>query len=962
MKNSKDTGSKKKNNVSKKTSKNTSVKKDIKKKETKVVKKNDGVSKEKNGKKKTSKKKLVLKIFLIVMLVSIILGIGAIFIFFSMIVSEAPEFDPKNLYTQESSIVYGADGQEIAKLGTEKREKITYDDLPQVLIDAIVATEDSTFFQHNGFNAARFLRASLSQAIGGGGGGASTLTMQVSKNAYTSDVSSGFEGIKRKFTDIYLSIFKIEKTYTKEQIMEFYVNSYYMGGGAYGVEQACQNYFGKSVSDINLAEAAMIAGIYQAPNYYDPTINPEQTEERRQIVLNLMVRHGYITDEEREIASKLTVDKILATTKSDGSDQIDPRYRDFIDTVVEDVKKKTGFNPYTTPMLIYTTMDASKQEYITNLMNGSNFNWENEKVQAGIAVVDTNTGAIVAVGAGRHREGQMAYNYATMIKRQIGSTSKPLYDYGPLIEYNNASTYRLFYDEPYTYTGGTQINNWDRGYKGLITMREALRISRNIPALKAFQENENENIKNFVTSLGLHPEYEDGYLHEAHAIGAYGDGVNSGESPLDIAAAYAAFANGGYYTEPYAFTKIIYRNSDEVYEHKPVTTKVMSDSTAYMVADMLVTASGWATGSSSVNGVTYGSKTGTSNYSDEIMERHHLPSNAVNDLWVAGICRDYATAVWYGYDEIDSEFYNKGNGNTVLYSKLIEGVFTGTSSFTRPSSVVSVTVEKESPGNGLLPSQYTPDNMKITELFKAGTEPTKVSSRFAPLSDVKDLKAKISGNRISLSWTAANDSEALSSDYLHSLYSSTCKNVGACVDTILSSNKSVLGSTTYQVYLKNSDGSLKLLHGTTSTSSDESIPTGVGKTATFVVKNTYTNNSSLSSNGVEVSVDISSAIKVSAELQGDSNVTITEGTAYNDLGVKVIENGSNVTSKASIEIDVNGKKVNKVDIKKAGSYTITYNIKYNSFEKTLTRNVTVKGANTSTTPSTDNQNVQNPGN
>ena len=940
---------KKKNVNSKKNSaKNTNVKKNSPKiskpndKTNKVVKKN-------NAKSKDSKKKKIIKLILIALLIFIIACVAGVIIFFSIIVIDAPEFDPKNLYTQESSIVYGSNGDEIAKLGTEKREKITYDDMPQVLIDAIVATEDSTFFQHNGFNAARFLKASLSQALGGGGGGASTLTMQVSKNAYTSDISSGFEGIKRKFTDIYLSIFKIEKTYTKEEIMEFYVNSYYMGGGAYGVEQACQNYFGKSVSDINLAEAAMLAGIYQAPNYFDPTINPDNTEERRQIVLNLMVRHGYITEEEREIASKLTVEKLLSSKKSDGSDQIDARYKDFIDTVVEDVKQKTGLNPYTTPMLIYTTMDATKQEYITNLMNGTNFNWENDKVQAGIAVIDNNTGAIVAVGAGRHRDGQMAYNYATMIKRQIGSTSKPLYDYGPLIEYNNASTYRLFYDEPYSYTGGTEINNWDRSYKGLITMREALRISRNIPALKAFQENDNENVKNFVTSLGLHPEFEDGYLHEAHAIGAYGDGVTTGESPLNIAAAYSAFANGGYYTEPYAFTKIIYRNSDEVFEYKPVTTKVMSDSTAYMVADMLVTASGWATGTSSVNGVTYGSKTGTSNYSEEVMAAHNLPSNAVNDLWVAGICRDYATAVWYGYDEIDSKYYNQGSGNTALYRQLISGVFTGTPTFTRPSSVVSVTVEKESPGNGLLPSQYTPDSMKVTELFKAGTEPTQVSSRFAPLGDVTGLKASLNGNRISLHWDAVSTPNALSSDYLSGLYSSTCKNVGGCVGAILSSNQSILGSVSYQIYLKNSDGSLKLLHGTTDTKAEESIPTGVGNTATFVVKASYSNYSSLASNGVEVKVDISNVKVIDAVLNGQSSITINEGVSYNDAGVKVTENKTtDVTSKANIEITVNGQKVNKVNITSAGTYTINYKIKYNDFSKTLTRTVTVNKSSNNT--------------
>lgn len=927
------------------------------KKVTKKTKKPTTNDKPKN--KKKNKKKTILKIILIALLLSIIIGIIGIIIFFAIIVKEAPDFNPQNLYTQESSIVYGGNGEEIAKLGTEKREKITYNDLPQVLIDAIVATEDSTFFQHNGFNAARFLKASLSQVLGGGGGGASTLTMQVSKNAYTSNVANGFDGIKRKFTDIYLSIFKIEKTYTKEEIMEFYVNSYYMGGGAYGVEQACQNYFGKSVSDINLAEAAMIAGIYQAPGYYDPTINPENTEARRQTVLKLMVRHGYITEEEREIASKLTVDKLLNTNNTDGSDQIDPRYKDFIDTVVEDVKAKTGFNPYTTPMLIYTTMEADKQEYVTNLMNGTNFNWENDKVQAGIAVIDNNTGAVVAIGAGRNREDQSGWNYATMIRKHIGSTAKPLYDYGPLIEYNNASTYRLYYDEPYTYSGGTPISNWDNGYKGLITMREALRVSRNIPALKAFQENKNDNIRQFVTSLGLSPELEDEYIHEAHAIGAYGDGKNTGENPLSVAAAYSAFANGGYYTEPYTFTKIIYRNSDEEYTHKPVTTKVMSESTAYMVTDMLITTSGWATGTSSVNGITYGSKTGTSNYSEDVMKKNHLPSNAVNDLWVAGICRDYATAVWYGYDEISSEYYNHGSGNTALYKQLIKGVFTGTASFTKPSSVVSVTIERNSPGNGLLPSAYTPDSMKTTELFKAGTEPTQTSNRFTKLNDVSNIKATLTGNKIKIEWTGIETPNALNISYLNSLYSSTCKNVSACANTILNEDQNILGTLTYQIYIKNTDGSLKLLHGTTNTSTEESVPTNSGNTVTYVVKAAYSNNGALSSDGVEVKVDVSSAIKkdITATLNGQSSITINEGTTYNDAGVKVLEDKKDVTAKANITTTIT-KNGSNATIKDVGTYTITYNIKYNDFTKILTRTVTVKKSETPSTPN----NGENPEN
>lgn len=923
-KNIKSTNTKKKTNAPKKKQINIPKNKTIQKKTTP----------EKNTKKVKNKKQRILKIVLIALLSFIILSTIIAVIFFMIIIKQAPDFDPHNLYTQESSIVYSADGVEIAKLGTEKREKITYNDMPQILIDAIVATEDSTFFQHNGFNAARFLKATLSQVVGGGGGGASTLTMQVSKNAYTSNVSSGFEGIKRKFTDIYLSVFKIERAYTKEEILEFYVNSYYMGGGAYGVEQACQNYFGKSVNNINLAEAAMLAGIYQAPGYYDPTINPEHTEQRRQTVLNLMLRHGYITEQEKEIASKLTVDKLINTSNTSGDDQLDPRYKDFIDTTVEDVKKKTGYNPYTTSMLIYTTMDANKQEYITNLMNGTNFKWENDKVQAGVAVVDTNTGAIVAVGAGRHRENESGWNYATMNRKHIGSTAKPLYDYGPLIEYEDASTYHLLYDEPYSYTGGTPIKNWDGGYNGLITMREALRVSRNIPALKAFQLNKNENIKEFVTNLGLSPEIEDGYIHEAHAIGAYGDGKTTGENPLTVASAYAAFANGGYYTEPYTFTKIIYRNSDEEYEYKPVTTKVMSTETAYMVADMLVTTSGWATGTSSVNGITYGSKTGTSNYSAETMRQHNLPSNAVNDLWVAGISRDFAVAVWYGYDEISSEYYNKGRGNIELYKAVIKNAFTGTPNFTRPSGVVTVTVESLSPGDGLLPSEYTPDSMKTTALFKAGTEPTKVSDKFTKLNTVTNAKATVNGNKVSLEWNAVDTPNALNYDFLKEYYKSTCRNVNGCADIAIGANKGALGNITYQIYIKHSNGSLESVGSTTNTSIDI-VPNNPSNTITFVIKAKYEYTDLGISDGVEVSVDGTKIRKeVTVSLVGSSTIEITKGTPYIEQGVKVYEGGKEVNANVSMTPQT-------IDTNTVGQYKIKYNIEYKDFKKTIERTVKV---------------------
>ena len=203
----------------------------------------------------------------------LIMATGLIFILY--IIFNAPEFDQELLYSTESSILYTKDGEEFARIGPENRELVTYNELPQVLVDAIVATEDSRFFQHSGFDIARFIKASLGQLAGNDAGGASTLTMQIVKTVYTDPtLVSGLKGIIRKFTDIYMAIFKVEKQYTKEEIIEFYVNYPYLGEYSYGVEQASQTYFGKSVKDLSLPEAALIAGLFNAPNLLNPYSNP----------------------------------------------------------------------------------------------------------------------------------------------------------------------------------------------------------------------------------------------------------------------------------------------------------------------------------------------------------------------------------------------------------------------------------------------------------------------------------------------------------------------------------------------------------------------------------------------------------------------------------------------------------------------------------------------------------------
>ena len=356
---------------------------------------------EEDMKKYKKRKRRVLKgLFNFILLMILLALIGAI-IFAIYIVINAPDFDPDNLYRAESSIIYDRDGNQIAKIGLEKRKKVTYDELPQVLIDAIIATEDSRYYQHNGFDLPRFTRAALGQVVNkitghGNAGGGSTISMQVIKNNFTDTEQT----ITRKFTDIYISIFKLEKNYSKEEILEYYVNTPFLGNSSYGVEQACQSYFGKSVSDINLSEAALIAGLFQAPSAYDPYRYPEDATDRRDTVLNLMVRHGYITREESEIAKSIPVESLLRPSNPEmGANP----YQSFIDIVLDEVEEKTGKSPYTTGMKIYTTLNMGKQNVLNDIMSGATWAWKDEYIQAGVGVVDTQTGQILAIGGGRNR-------------------------------------------------------------------------------------------------------------------------------------------------------------------------------------------------------------------------------------------------------------------------------------------------------------------------------------------------------------------------------------------------------------------------------------------------------------------------------------------------------------------------------------------------------------------------------
>lgn len=898
------------------------------------------VSKPKGKRKKTNGKEIfkTVLIFGFCFMIFFLIAAGAFGVY---IISTAPEFSEEKLYNKDASILYLANGEEFGKIGAEIRQKVTYDELSQSLIDAIIATEDSRFFQHSGVDLPRFLKASISQILGQGGGGASTLTMQVSKNAFTSTEDQGIEGIIRKFTDIYVSVFEIETHYTKEQIIEFYVNSNNLGGSNRGVEQASQDYFGKSASELNVAEAAMIAGLFQAPNAYNPYLYPDACEERRQTVLSLMLRHGYITEEEYNIAKELTVEKLLVNSSEEEASEL---YDDFINTVVEEVIERTGNDPYTVPMKIYTTMDKDMQEVMTGVMNGTLYDWENDKVQAASVIVDVNTGEIKAVGGGRNRVAK-GVNYATGVARQIGSTAKPLYDYGPGIEYNNWSTYTPFTDEPYAYSDGTTLKNWDGKYYNFQTLHDALKHSRNIPAVKAFQQNNNDNVKEFVTNLGLSPDIADnGLIYETHALGGY-----EGETPLSLAAAYAAFSNGGYYIEPHSFTKIEYTETGDTYEVKPITRRAMSESTAYMITKILEDTSSYAIGRS-VNGVNYAGKSGTNNLDSETIDKFDYPSNAIKDKWIASFNDSYAITVWYGYEELNKEHYMTVNNYNIkdVFKTIAESAYTERSTWEQPDSVVKVTVENELP-TAILASEFTPKSQQVTAYFKKGFEPTETSTRFSQLENVTNLN--YNSNTSTLSWDAIATPDFIDTNYINNLFSQLYSDEETRQEEIndrLSYNRKNIGTVVYNVYTKDASGNLNLI---TTTSNTQFTYPVTGPT-TFVVKSTYTIFKNNMSSGAEFTVNNGSSSVISSEINGDYTVVLSIGDDYIEPSkpVIVLQNGiTDVTSLATITYTVmrnsDGQVYNStsyINTNAPETYTITYHVKYGDYTNTLTKIVQIQ--------------------
>ena len=680
----------------------------------------------------TSSKKKLWKKILIGIAAFVTVAIIAIVAIFAYYGATAPTIQASDLEGATETKILDKDGELIYSLGGEKRDLITSEQVPQLLKDAITSIEDKRFYSHMGIDPIRiagsFLRNAKAGQITQGG---STITQQLVKLAVFSTKKED-QTYKRKIQEIMLAL-QLERNYSKEQILTYYLNKVYMANNVYGFGTASHYYFNKELSELSLPQVALLAGMPQAPTSYDPYANADQAKERRDLVLYSMKENGKITKEQYDqaVATPITEGLIAHNNNVDSNDKA-LVYDSFVTMVLKEVQEKTGLDPYNDGLTIETTIDSKAQQRLYDIVNTNDYiQYVNDKIQNAVVMLDTKTGAVRAVNGGRKQTTLLGYNRATDNSRSTGSTIKPVIDYGPAIEYLNYSTGQTIMDQRTTYSNGVELNNWDFSHKGAMTLRTALVYSRNTTALQTFKAVGEKDIKSFLNNLDIQIK-NDGqdYLVESNSIGA-------DISPIKMAAAYATFGNYGTYSKPYTVRKVTTRDG-QVTEFKPEQKQAMKDSTAYMITDVLKDSFkyGFAT-QATIPGLPTAAKTGSSNYTVE--QKRAMGASDYEDIipdsWFIGYSTDYTISAWTGYDNP----YEQGGGvdtteqeySRMIYYYLMKYMAESSSGddWVQPDSVVKQQIEIGSDPLSL-PGPRTPANMIATELFVKGHVPTQQSKNY----------------------------------------------------------------------------------------------------------------------------------------------------------------------------------------------------------------------------------------
>lgn len=583
--------------------------------------------------------------FLTLFITAVMLG-GGIFLYY---VSKAPALSESKLVATTSSKIFDSKNELIADLGSERRVNAQANEIPTDLVKAIISIEDHRFFDHRGVDTIRIIGAFLRNLQNNSLQGGSTLTQQLIKLTYFS-TSTSDQTISRKAQEAWLAV-QLEQKATKQEILTYYVNKVYMSNGNYGMQTAAQNYYGKDLRELSLPQLALLAGMPQAPNQYDPYSHPEAALDRRNLVLSEMKGQGYISAEQYEKAINTPITDGLQSLKSVNSY---PAYMDnYLKEVIDQVEQETGYNLLTTGMDVYTNVDQEAQKHLWDIYNSDQYvSYPDDDLQVASTVVDVSNGKVIAQLGARHQASNVSFgtNQAVETNRDWGSSMKPITDYAPALEYGvYDSTASIVHDVPYNYPGtDTPLYNWDHVYFGNITIQYALQQSRNVTAVETLNKVGLDRAKTFLNGLGI--DYPS--MHYANAISSNTTESNKkyGASSEKMAAAYAAFANGGIYHKPMYINKIVFSDGSEK-EFSDAGTRAMKETTAYMMTEMMKTVLTYGTGRGAyLPWLPQAGKTGTSNYTDEEIEKYIKNTGYVApDEMFVGYTRKYSMAVWTGY-------------------------------------------------------------------------------------------------------------------------------------------------------------------------------------------------------------------------------------------------------------------------------------------------------------------------
>lgn len=554
----------------------------------------------------------------------------------------------------EATLVLDKFGKPASQLSASKIDPVTFAQMPKVLTDAVVAVEDRRFYEHTGIDIKSIFRAVVRDVLRGSySEGASTITQQLARNLYlNADKTLG-----RKLREAAYAI-KIDTTYSKNEILEMYLNSIYFGEGSWGVQGAARTYFNKNVKDLTLPEAAVLAALPKAPSRYSPFQDEAQALERRNIVLVLMRDEGKITAHEYEKAKASS----LGVVKSDKGNDLKGRYPAYVDAVINEAVNVYGFTEeqlLTGGLRITTELDPSVQNAVADVYKDERLFPESKPdqlIQSGAAIVDQRNGGVRALAGGRGEGVFRGFSRATQLKRQPGSSFKPIAVYGPALE-KGYKPYSTLYDGPLNIEG-YQPQDWDHQTRGQVSMQEAVVSSWNVPAVWLLHEIGIDRGLQFAKSLGIPLPAQDRQL--GIALG----GLSEGVSPLQMAQAFSAFAAKGVLHQAHTITKIETSSGHVLVGASLKGVPVMQPETAYAMTSMLQVAVAQGTGKNAAMNRPVAGKSGTTQL-PQTKEFEGISSGSAKDAWFVGYTPELTAAVWVGYDRTDKQHYLTTSGGAV---------------------------------------------------------------------------------------------------------------------------------------------------------------------------------------------------------------------------------------------------------------------------------------------------------